>query len=43
MIVKMQIPLNRVPAPMAIVYNEDRSFETYLPIDDRVIRLMGNE
>lgn len=44
-IVKVQIPMSQSPniAPMALVYNKDRTFETYLDVDDELLAQMGNE
>lgn len=44
MIVKIQIPLStNEKNPLALVYNEDRSFETFIPIGDELLWWMDGE
>jgi len=40
-IVKLQVPLySNCENPECLVYNEDRSFETFVPLDENIKRAM---
>jgi hypothetical protein len=44
MIVKIQRPLaTNEDEPMALVYNEDRSFEVFIPYDDAIATMIGSD
>ncbi len=40
MIVKIQLPQNEMAAPFALVYNEDKSFMTFVNIEPGIIKAM---
>jgi hypothetical protein len=44
MIVKIQLPLvSTEPVPLALVYNEDRSYQVQIPVTAEIKKRMGED